>query len=140
MDGSTGSAKLITSAADLDNVTIDEREVAAVLVDGQPVVAFDSLSKNLFAPVTIVAGDNPFELTAVDASGGTRTSTLTLVGTEDPTAIDFDRLENVTPRGALNYFHSTFNRQTRTLHTDVELTNIGPQLALPAPIVALPRT
>ena len=139
LKSSTGTAKRITSATDLDQVVLVERQVVGILVDGRPVASFDAQSRTFFAPVSVSLGNNVFQVTAVDSAGSTKSFPLTLVGKASTGAIDFSTLEDITPRGYLNYASTTFNRNSNRLSVNVNLQNADSQQALACPIVAIDR-
>ena len=97
--------------------------IAAVIVNGQPVDAVDSAG-NFFTLVTVIAGQNVFTFTAVDALGSQTSQTLVVTGTASSgTPSDITNLQDVTDFGQFKFGGTTFNRRTNTLSAEVSLTN-----------------
>ena len=131
---STGTASLVTDPNDLATIAIDALQFVAVRVNGDSVQAFDA-SGNFFTTVTLAAGDNVFVIEAVDATGYTVSTTVTLRGVEaQPNP--FEQFADITTSGALGYEGTTFNRSTQTLLTAILLTNVG-EHPLSAPVLAV---
>lgn len=110
--------------------------IVDVIVTGaglQP-TSVDSIdaSGNFFTLIDIKAGANNLTFTAVDEFGQIAGDTLSLTGVID-SGIDTSQLQDATLSGALSYQTTTFNRSSRVVHADVELTNqaaneLGPQV------------
>ena len=131
---STGTASLVTDPNDLATIAIDALQFVAVRVNGDSVQAFDA-SGNFFTTVTLAAGDNVFVIEAVDATGHTVSTTVTLRGVEaQPNP--FEQFADITTSGVFGYEGTTFNRSTQTLLTAILLTNVG-EHPLSAPVLAV---
>src|SRR5712691_4379883 len=136
---STGIALLVADPDQLSQRLAAALSITSVTVNGQPVDVLDPTG-NFFKAETLATGPNTFVVTSHDGNGRATSQTLTLIGVDPTAGIDFTSLEPVSPLGSLSYHAATFNRQTRTLHTDVTLTALGaglPTAPLTSPIVAV---
>ncbi|MCA9213548.1 MAG: Ig-like domain-containing protein [Planctomycetales bacterium] len=87
-----------------------------------PVDSFDA-SGNFFTSIEVQSGIQTLTFTAIDASGQSESTTLTIEGVVPQTSIDTSQFSDITLEGSLEYTRTTFNRSTRELHADVRLTN-----------------
>ncbi|MEZ6120964.1 MAG: putative Ig domain-containing protein [Pirellulaceae bacterium] len=119
---SSGSARLVSDPEHLTAALLATLNLAGVTVDNQTVRSLDAAG-NFFTPVQLQLGPNTFTVAAIDSAGNSIEQQITLIGV-DPSGSA--QQQDVTSRGELNHSHTTFNRQTRTLHVNQTLTNVAP--------------
>src|SRR5262249_49726101 len=98
---------------------------APVTLDGKSVEATDAAGQ-FFTRVTILPGQNEFEIKAVDAKGQSASATLTLTGVA-PSAgpIGFSRFSDVSVSFNAGYGRTSFNQDTGVLYGDALVRNTG---------------
>jgi YD repeat-containing protein len=124
-----GTSVLIAGQASAGHHTVP---LAAVMIDGAPVDALDA-SGAFFTRATIAPGQNEFQLTAIDVSGRTATTGLTLIGVPDqPQELSWATMTD-SAEFTTKYHRTSFHDRTHVLYADLELTHSGP-FALEGPM------
>ncbi|MGE5609729.1 MAG: putative Ig domain-containing protein [Bacillota bacterium] len=95
--------------------------IVSVTVNGVPVESLDAFG-NFFTTLPITEGTNPVSVVATDALGLTATATLTLKG-QTPQAIDFDRIDSLSPEYVVEYERTSFDEREKVLFVDVKIAN-----------------
>lgn len=96
--------------------------IALVTVNGRPAEALDAAG-NLFAILEIKAGQNRFDVVAIDSFSNRTTNTITVFGTSCPD--NFSSLGVVSASLLPEYGRTSFNEWTKVLYADLALRNTG---------------
>ena len=99
--------------------------IVEVLVDGIRVEALD-VTGNFIAPISIVSGNQSFNVTAIDSLGQQSTTSLTVTGVaDDSTGFDNTSSVDSTSTSQVLFTGTTFNRVTNRLAVDMRIKNLN---------------
>ena len=99
--------------------------IVEVLVNGIRVEAID-VTGNFIAPISIVSGNQSFNVTAIDSLGQQSSTSLTVTGTtDDSTGFNNTSSVDSTATSQVLFTGTTFNRVTNRLAVDMRVKNLN---------------
>ena len=116
------SGKATIASHQMTPTTLTNR-IVAVFVNDSPVHVLD-IAGNFFTQITVLAGDNNLEFTALDASGQAAVTHLTLHGTQGP-GDPLDQVFDVSPSFQPAYARTSFHDKTQMLYAQLAVRNVG---------------
>lgn len=120
---SSGSARSVLDVNDLLFEIVQSVAIVGVTVNGVQANSVDAAGR-FFHLVTIQPGQNCFDVTAFDASGGECTGTICLEGV-DLEVLDLTQLMDVTTTLDVSYSNTTFNQTLSTFVTHARALNLA---------------
>ena len=108
--------------------------IASVTINGVPVDVIDAAG-NYYDRVTILPGDNVYDVVVTDNDQNTTTTTLTLPGVQrDPTQPDFSVMADASASIVGEYHRTSLDQRPDNLYADVQVANQG-QYEIDAPLL-----